>query len=62
MLQEEGHSIILFESYIIGKLKIYGFQIQLIAVSKFQWKCSPEHISKTANICKNITDEKQMIS
>ena len=40
----------LFESYIIGKLKISRTQIQLIAVSNFQRKCSAEHFSKMAAI------------
>ena len=40
----------LYESYIIGKLKISGLQIHLIAVSNFQLKCSSEHFSKMADI------------
>ena len=41
----------LFESYIIGKLEISRFQIQLIAVSNFHRKCSSEHFSKMEDIC-----------
>ena len=52
----------LFESYIIGKLKISRFQIQLIAVSNFQRKCSSEYFSKMADNRWKITKEKQMIS
>ena len=40
----------LFESYIIRKLEIFRFQIQLIAISNFQRKCSSEHFSKMADI------------
>ena len=40
----------LFESYIIGKLEISKFQIQLIAISNFQQKCSFEHFSKMADV------------
>ena len=40
----------LFESYIIGKLEISRFQIQLIAISNFQRKCSSEHFSKMADM------------
>ena len=52
----------LCESYIIGKLKISRFQIQLIAVSNFQRKCSSEYFFKMADNRWKITKEKQKIS
>ena len=41
----------LFKLYIIGKLNISRFIIQLIAVSNFQQSAHPNTFSKMADIC-----------